>query len=417
MVSTHAPLAGSDCLSGLLSGARIVSTHAPLAGSDRRCRRRCPPRRVSTHAPLAGSDSAFAVPNWHTRQFQPTLPLRGATFVQVGYRCRCFCFNPRSPCGERHGGLGSASRRVVVSTHAPLAGSDQTILPSYPVEWQFQPTLPLRGATHLEVALVVEELVSTHAPLAGSDLRHEGIDPAGESFNPRSPCGERPEPKRTTLTKEGFNPRSPCGERYHGPQSDPGRLVSTHAPLAGSDTAHQSKSAEYSVSTHAPLAGSDARESRSKALDSTVSTHAPLAGSDGRHLRSAVYRGRVSTHAPLAGSDSWPRGSGRAARGFNPRSPCGERPRASLISGTAPSFNPRSPCGERRLRPPGYARPLRFNPRSPCGERPSLMGFPPYQGMFQPTLPLRGATADLVAVLSAQVAFQPTLPLRGATYQ
>ena len=213
MVSTHAPLAGSDCLSGLLSGARIVSTHAPLAGSDRRCRRRCPPRRVSTHAPLAGSDSAFAVPNWHTRQFQPTLPLRGATFVQVGYRCRCFCFNPRSPCGER------------------------------------------------------------------------------------------PEPKRTTLTKEGFNPRSPCGERYHGPQSDPGRLVSTHAPLAGSDTAHQSKSAEYSVSTHAPLAVSDARESRSKALDSTVSTHAPLAGSDCSTERCRAKPGRVSTHAPLAGSD------------------------------------------------------------------------------------------------------------------
>ena len=146
VVATHAPLAGSDCLSGLLSGARIVSTHAPLAGSDRRCRRRCPPRRVSTHAPLAGSDSAFAVPNWHTRQFQPTLPLRGATFVQVGYRCRCFCFNPRSPCGERRqrqtcslmtGGFNPrspcgerpddptvVSRGVAVSTHAPLAGSD-----------------------------------------------------------------------------------------------------------------------------------------------------------------------------------------------------------------------------------------------------------------------------------------------------
>ena len=123
----------------------------------------------------------------------------------------------------------------------------------------FQPTLPLRGATRRSYRRI---------PWSGS-------------FNPRSPCGERPEPKRTTLTKEGFNPRSPCGERYHGPQSDPGRLVSTHAPLAGSD----------------------ARESRSKALDSTVSTHAPLAGSDGRHLRSAVYRGRVSTHAPLAGSD------------------------------------------------------------------------------------------------------------------
>ena len=207
--------------------------------------------------PLRGATLALAA-SLPPPMFQPTLPLRGATWwtgQRKSPRCR---FNPRSPCGERPD----------------------------------DPTVVSRGVA-----------VSTHAPLAGSDLRHEGIDPAGESFNPRSPCGERPEPKRTTLTKEGFNPRSPCGERYHGPQSDPGRLVSTHAPLAGSDTAHQSKSAEYSVSTHAPLAGSDARESRSKALDSTVSTHAPLAGSDGRHLRSAVYRGRVSTHAPLAGSD------------------------------------------------------------------------------------------------------------------
>ena len=168
--------------------------------------------------------------------------------------------------------------------------------------------------------------VSTHAPLAGSDLRHEGIDPAGESFNPRSPCGERPEPKRTTLTKEGFNPRSPCGERYHGPQSDPGRLVSTHAPLAGSD----------------------ARESRSKALDSTVSTHAPLAGSDGRHLRSAVYRGRVSTHAPLAGSDMVDWAAQVAALSFQPTLPLrGATRRSYRRIPWSGSFNPRSPCGER----------------------------------------------------------------------
>ena len=162
----------------------------PLRGATERREDRGGRRVVSTHAPLAGSDSAFAVPNWHTRQFQPTLPLRGATLALAASlpppmfqptlplrgatwwtgqrkspRCR---FNPRSPCGERPD----------------------------------DPTVVSRGVA-----------VSTHAPLAGSDLRHEGIDPAGESFNPRSPCGERPEPKRTTLTKEGFNPRSPCGER------------------------------------------------------------------------------------------------------------------------------------------------------------------------------------------------------------
>ena len=56
-----------------------------------------------------------------------------------------------------------------------------------------------------------------------------------------------------------------------------------------------------------------------------------------------------------------------------------------------------------------------FNPRSPCGERL-------YDGLarcinevFQPTLPLRGATiAGLVAAF-VLLWFQPTLPLRGAT--
>ena len=190
MVSTHAPLAGSDCLSGLLSGARIVSTHAPLAGSDRRCRRRCPPRRVSTHAPLAGSDSAFAVPNWHTRQFQPTLPLRGATFVQVGYRCRCFCFNPRSPCGERRQRQTCSLMTGGFNPRSPCG--ERLWLSRPPCRRRcFNPRSPC-GERHGGLGSASRRVVvSTHAPLAGSDLRHEGIDPAGESFNPRSPCGER----------------------------------------------------------------------------------------------------------------------------------------------------------------------------------------------------------------------------------
>ena len=186
MVSTHAPLAGSDCLSGLLSGARIVSTHAPLAGSDRRCRRRCPPRRVSTHAPLAGSDSAFAVPNWHTRQFPPTLPLRGATFVQVGYRCRCFCFNPRSPCGERRQRQTCSLMTGGFNPRSPCG------------ERPDDPTVVSRGVA-----------VSTHAPLAGRDAPCRSVGGGGTCFNPRSPCGERPPSRGYRPSRREFQPTLP----------------------------------------------------------------------------------------------------------------------------------------------------------------------------------------------------------------
>ena len=171
---------------------------------------------------------------------------------------------------------------------------------------KFQPTLPLRGATRI--------------------LR----DP--------------------TCPYRGFNPRSPCGERPDD-HSHWGVIgVSTHAPLAGSDHVRQSRVARLAVSTHAPLAGSDA---------------AP------------------ATRAP------------RVDSGFNPRSPCGERPYAvNARIRFDGRFNPRSPCGERR---------------ADCRTRATRATW------FQPTLPLRGATEEQCAAAAAKSVFQPTLPLRGAT--
>ena len=123
---------------------------------------------------------------------------------------------------------------------------------------------------------------------------------------------------------------------------------------------------------------------------------------------------------------------------FNPRSPCGERPSFTLaLARGFTYFNPRSPCGER---PEPYARlpyvalfqptlPVRgatcafcfgsngkndFNPRSPCGERLSYAYFLAPIVTFQPTLPVRGATF-FAAFWAMCRAFQPTLPVRGAT--
>ena len=55
-----------------------------------------------------------------------------------------------------------------------------------------------------------------------------------------------------------------------------------------------------------------------------------------------------------------------------------------------------------------------FNPRAPCGARLVLQYLPHELVGFQPTRPLRGATASFSRRLRAYP-FQPTRPLRGAT--
>ncbi len=125
----------------------------------------------------------------------------------------------------------------------------------------------------------------------------------------------------------------------------------------------------------------------------------------------------ISTHAPHAGSDGKCRFSRAIGHNFNPRSPCGERLKASR----------------------NWQRLSNFNPRSPCGERPALNSSRFSLVVFQPTLPMRGATrrakrlagienisthaphagSDVVVVVLNQQysVFQPTLPMRGATYR
>ena len=169
-------------------------------------------------------------------KFQPTLPVRGATFSSSSFapsglisthapragsdawrgwrRSRPAYFNPRSPCGERPGG-----QRLV------------------PVRAQFQPTLPVRGATDDGARQLCGARISTHAPRAGSDVQHplHVVRPvvisthaprAGSDlrvfltafvrclFQPTLPVrGATLLASVLICTLVHFNPRSPCGER------------------------------------------------------------------------------------------------------------------------------------------------------------------------------------------------------------
>ena len=211
-------------------------------------------------------------------RFQPTLPVRGAT---PGGRC----WSDVSP---------------------------------------FQPTLPVRGATAWAPTTTRRSLISTHAPRAGSDRPPAGWSPSGSYFNPRSPCGERqaahaagkwPDGFQPTLPVRGatsrpynstrrylyFNPRSPCGERRHALCVSGFQIISTHAPRAGSDRFLWRDYMTKIISTHAPRAGSDISAGHVGVVRG-ISTHAPRAGSDVGDQGQAHDEG-ISTHAPRAGSD------------------------------------------------------------------------------------------------------------------
>ena len=55
-------------------------------------------------------------------------------------------------------------------------------------------------------------------------------------------------------------------------------------------------------------------------------------------------------------------------------------------------FNPRAPCGARPKLPDQTQNQKDFNPRAPCGARPPVAESVGVGKEFQPTRPLRGAT-------------------------
>ena len=100
-ISTHASLAGRDGRRGRDAPAGRISTHASLAGRDHRrpCRKLA--RDISTHASLAGRDLGLVQWTTTSRIFQPTRPLRDATYWCNNYTADDYDFNPRVPCGTR----------------------------------------------------------------------------------------------------------------------------------------------------------------------------------------------------------------------------------------------------------------------------------------------------------------------------
>ena len=256
---------------------------------------------ISIHAPRTGSDAAvFPAPASPSR-FQSTLPARGATqlcsdaggslcisihaprtgsdvFADAHGRITAH-FNPRSPHGERHGVLGYSPIAFEFQSTLPARGATAASTVSTSVTRTFQSTLPARGATggiqHFVPAIAISihaprtgsdpsrqwslarPDISIHAPRTGSDGRAGAYGADAADFNPRSPHGER-RLLSYTHRKVTFQSTLPArgATRCTFPESrSPG--ISIHAPRTGSDPAASQSRQPPAISTHAPRTGSD----------------------------------------------------------------------------------------------------------------------------------------------------------------
>ena len=191
-------------------------------------------------------------------RFQSTHSLRSATGFAVLHGSCDHSFNPRTPCGVRHGALILNTCQCCFNPRTPCgvrlwrtAGTESArcFNPRTPcgvrrrqIGWRrwcamFQSTHSLRSATYYCTSVSDGPCrVSIHALLAECDFSFFHAPGHRRSFNPRTPCGVRlrktpasdswnrfqsthslrsatRKPGSGHVLNYGFNPRTPCGVR------------------------------------------------------------------------------------------------------------------------------------------------------------------------------------------------------------
>ena len=190
-ISTHAPLAGRDFTFDFLLLTTIhFNPRAPCGARLAKPLFSSALREISTHAPLAGRDHPLT-----TR------------------RAGVFYFNPRAPCGARPACGGVLKGISIFQPTRPLRGATFVPLFRRITTCRFQPTRPLRGATFDHYDYYVASNISTHAPLAGRDDAI-CVGKTCSVISTHAPLAGRDETESNAFfVSEDFNPRAPCGAR------------------------------------------------------------------------------------------------------------------------------------------------------------------------------------------------------------
>ena len=173
-------------------GAIDFNPRAPYGARPARKAVIKPLSKISIHAPHTGRDAIETSKAGGPGTFQSTRPIRGATILHVTITLSRQNFNPRAPYGARLCPYKGVQYRQAISIHAPHTGRDVIQLMRSCVDYLFQSTRPIRGAT------------SGEGYQAG----------ATTNFNPRAPYGARQTRVFPDMTCQiHFNPRAPYGAR------------------------------------------------------------------------------------------------------------------------------------------------------------------------------------------------------------
>ena len=170
------------------------------------------------------------------KEFQSTLPARGATILYYWAQGLSRDFNPRSPRGERRRRRGGRSPPKGISIHAPREGSDHCHNMDKSGMGHFNPRSP-RGERrlHRHTVFIMVPFQST-LPARGATVIAIFDWLLDLDFNPRSPRGER---HCILFLFRGsclFQSTLPARGATHGAGVVTGiEGISIHAPREGSD--------------------------------------------------------------------------------------------------------------------------------------------------------------------------------------
>ena len=187
-------------------------------------------------------------------------------------------------------------------------------------------------------------------------------------------------------------------------------MISIHAPRAGRDISTPTFSSIFAIfQSTRPVRGATVAQIRLEAIDH-ISIHAPRAGRDRRGTAGRCIYPYFNPRAPCGARRMRDRTPTRALEFQSTRPVRGATPddgaelRYNQFQSTRP-VRGATPIRIRRAKPWTY-----FNPRAPCGARPKGLGKAPILNEFQSTRPVRGATRWAGSTRAETADFNPRAP-------
>ena len=146
--------------------------------------------------------------------------------------------------------------------------------------------------------------ISIHAPRVGRDKASSSIAPEVSYFNPRAPCGARPNKCPIKDHPMPFQSTRPVwGATTIVTDLADGISISIHAPRVGRDSALQNLAVALVISIHAPRVGRDKTCIYVGLRDWIFQSTRPVWGATWHRTR-FVDGHLISIHAPRVGRDA-----------------------------------------------------------------------------------------------------------------